>query len=82
MNRKILIKRTAKAMAGILKQEREKAGLSMTQTAAAAGISQQMVSYIERGMRNPSLEVLLRLADVLDTPLSQLIAAAEDAARK
>lgn len=49
----------------------------MTALAAKAGLSQQMVSYVERGIRNPSLETLLRIAQALDIPLGTLITRAE-----
>jgi transcriptional regulator with XRE-family HTH domain len=46
----------------ILKEEREARGLSMNRVAEMAGLSQQMVSYIERGLRNPTLDSVLRIA--------------------
>jgi transcriptional regulator with XRE-family HTH domain len=49
-----------------LKAERERQELSMNALAQKAGISQQMVSYIERGMRSPSLETLFRLSHALE----------------
>ena len=60
----------------LLKSEREKRQLSMTVVAAKAGLSQQMVSYVERGIRNPTLETLLRIADALDINLAKIIACA------
>ena len=50
----------------ILRQEREKRGLSMNLVAERAGLSQQMVSYVEREMRNPTLETLLRISAALE----------------
>ena len=50
----------------ILRQEREKRGLSMNAIAERAGLSQQMVSYVEREMRNPTLETLLRISAALE----------------
>jgi len=50
----------------ILRQEREKRGLSMNVVAERAGLSQQMVSYVEREMRNPTLETLLRISAALE----------------
>jgi len=50
----------------ILRQEREKRGLSMNFVAERAGLSQQMVSYVEREMRNPTLETLLRISAALE----------------
>jgi transcriptional regulator with XRE-family HTH domain len=56
---------------------REKSHLSMTALAAKAGLSQQMVSFVERGTRNPTLETLLRLSQALGVPLGKLITKAE-----
>jgi transcriptional regulator with XRE-family HTH domain len=53
-------------VAKILRQEREKRGLSMNLVAERAGLSQQMVSYVEREMRNPTLETLLRISAALE----------------
>lgn len=50
----------------------------MTALAQRAGISQQMVSYVEREMRNPTLDTLLRIADVLGVKLSQVLDQAID----
>jgi transcriptional regulator with XRE-family HTH domain len=57
----------------LLRQERERQGLSMTEVAERAGLSQQMVSYVERGMRNPTLDTLLRMAQALETDPSELL---------
>ena len=45
----------------------------MTALAEAAGLSQQSVSYIERGLRIPNLETLIRITDALGIDLSPLI---------
>ncbi len=45
----------------------------MTRLAQDAGLSQQMVSYVERGLRNPTLDTLLRIANVLEADLSAII---------
>jgi transcriptional regulator with XRE-family HTH domain len=63
-------------VAKILKMERKKRRLSMMALAAKAGLSQQMVSYVERGMRNPTLETLLRITDALGIDLAKIIARA------
>ena len=60
----------------MLKKERERLRLSMTTVAAKAGLSQQMVSYVERGIRNPTLETLLRITGALDIDLAKIIAQA------
>jgi len=45
----------------------------MTVLAARAGLSQQMVSYVERGMRNPTLETLLRITSALEIDLADVL---------
>lgn len=67
-------------VAAILRAEREKRSLSMNALAERAGLSQQMVSYVEREMRNPSLDILLRITGVLQLELSQVLQRAEKAA--
>lgn len=68
------------AVVKALRERRALMGLSMLAVAERAGLSQQMVSYVERGLRNPSLETLLRLADALELRLSDLLRGAEDEA--
>ena len=63
-------------VAAILREERERRGISMTILAEQAGLSQQMVSYVEREMRNPTLDTLLRITGVLGIELSQVVARA------
>jgi transcriptional regulator with XRE-family HTH domain len=60
-------------VAKIFRAERTRRGLSMTVLAAKAGLSQQMVSYVERGMRNPTLDTLLRIAGALEIDLSLVL---------
>lgn len=60
-------------VARILRAERERQGISMNSLAAKAGISQQMVSYIEREMRTPTLDVLFRLTDALGLEAWQVV---------
>jgi transcriptional regulator with XRE-family HTH domain len=45
----------------------------MNQVAERAGLSQQMVSYVEREMRNPTLETLLRIAAAMKIDLPTVI---------
>jgi transcriptional regulator with XRE-family HTH domain len=58
-----------------LRARREKMHLSMSETAQRAGLSQQMVSYVERNMRIPTLETMYRLAHALEIPLRDLLPA-------
>jgi transcriptional regulator with XRE-family HTH domain len=68
-------------VAALLRSRRIALGLSMNVVAQRSGLSQQMVSYVERGMRNPTLETLLRICDVLDTPLENVIRRARKSVR-
>lgn len=49
----------------------------MTRLAEKAGLSRQMVSYVERGLRIPSLDTLLRITAVLGVKASTVLARAE-----
>jgi transcriptional regulator with XRE-family HTH domain len=60
----------------LLKQERERAGMSMNALAEKSGLSQSMVSLVERDLRNPTLDTLLRIARALDVDLAKLLAKA------
>jgi transcriptional regulator with XRE-family HTH domain len=69
-------------VAQMLRRERERRGLSMNEVAERAGLSQQMVSYVERELRNPTLETLLRMAAAMDVDLSDVLRRAVKPARK
>jgi transcriptional regulator with XRE-family HTH domain len=69
-------------VAKILRQEREKRGLSMNAVAERAGLSQQMVSYVEREMRNPTLETLLRMAAAIEVDFAKVMRQATQTAGK
>ena len=57
----------------LLRKERIRRGLSLNQLGEKAGLSRSMVSYVERGMRNPTLDTAFRLADALNVNLWRLI---------
>jgi transcriptional regulator with XRE-family HTH domain len=69
-------------VARILREERERQDLSMNKVAERAGLSQPMVSFVEREMRNPTLETLLRICAALDIDLANVISKAKRLARK
>jgi transcriptional regulator with XRE-family HTH domain len=60
-------------VARILREERLKRALSMSAVAARAGLSQQMVSYVEREMRSPTLDTLLRITEALEISLAEVL---------
>lgn len=68
--------------ASLLRQERERRGVSMTRLAEMSGLSQGMVSLVEHEHRNPSLDTLLRICIALEIDLSQVLNRAELAAKK
>jgi transcriptional regulator with XRE-family HTH domain len=55
----------------LLTAEREKRGVSKYALSQKSGVSPQMIGYIEKGERNPTLEVVCRLADALATLMRQ-----------
>lgn len=69
-------------VARLLREERERQKLSMSRVAEMAGLSQQMVSYVERGMRTPTLETLLRISGALRVDVADIIHAASLAAKE
>ena len=52
----------------------------MTAVAERAGLSQQMVSYVEREMRTPNLDTVLRMSYALDLDSAEVIRRAQKAA--
>jgi transcriptional regulator with XRE-family HTH domain len=52
----------------------------MTVLAQKSGLSQAMISFIEREIRNPSLETLLRISSVLELHLDEILRRAREAA--
>ena len=67
---------------GLLREERERRGITKYAVEQTSGITQQMVSYVERGMRKPSLETALRMADGIGVDLGVIIQKAERSIRK
>jgi transcriptional regulator with XRE-family HTH domain len=56
-----------------LKSIRMVKGLAQERLALDAGVDRTVVSKIERAVTNPSLEILLRLANQLDVEVGQLL---------
>src|SRR5262245_7592812 len=61
--------RRARALAGKIKEHRKRRGMSIRDLAQSVGMSPSMVSRIERGTANPSVETLASLAAELDFSL-------------
>jgi transcriptional regulator with XRE-family HTH domain len=60
-----------------LKRVRTQRGITLTELAAATGISKSTLSRLEAGQRKPSLELLLPIAQAHQIPLDDLVAAPE-----
>ena len=58
----------------MIKQERERQGLSMNKLAKIANIGQSTLSYIEAGYRQPTFDVLERIITALGFSLSDFFA--------
>lgn len=58
-----------------LRRRRHERGDTLTETADAAGISPQYLSEIERGLKDPSSEMIAAVAGALDLSLLDLTSA-------
>ena len=68
-----------KAFGAAVRARREALDLSQEELGIRAGeMDRTYVSGIERGVRNPTLKIIGRLAKALGTRTSKLLAAAED----
>jgi transcriptional regulator with XRE-family HTH domain len=56
-----------------VREARESRGWSQHELAAAAGMHQRQISYVERGERDLRLTTLLRLLSALELPASDLL---------
>ena len=56
-----------------LKSIREQKHITQADFAKKIGISQQMISYIEKGLKEPSATILVRMADYLNCSLDEII---------
>lgn len=65
----------------LLHEERERKGLSKYALAERSGLSEQMIGYVERGLRLPSLETVVRMAAGLDVDLGKIVTKANKAVR-
>ena len=62
-----------------LKQERK---LLQKDVAASIGLSLRGYQYYEKGQKEPTLSVLIRLADFFDVSLDYLVGRSDDPARR
>lgn len=64
-------------LAQVAREWREEAELSQNKTAAAGNLSCQMIGYVEKQMRTPSIDVYFRMAIGMGRKLSDMIEEAE-----
>ncbi|MEV8025337.1 XRE family transcriptional regulator [Microbacterium sp. NPDC080220] len=65
--------RTVHSLGAAIRDARRRLGLSVQALAERAGVSLGLVSQLERGMGNPSLLSIQRLAGALGVPVGQLL---------
>ena len=63
----------AKAIGVVVRELREQAGHSQERLSNECGFDRTYISRVERGIINPTVSRLWRIADALNTPLSQII---------
>ena len=67
-----IVGKTVGGLGDYLREQRVGAALSLRQLAEQSGVSNPYLSMIERGMRNPSAQVLQQIAKALQISAEQL----------
>jgi len=62
----------ARAIGAVVRELRERAGHSQERLSGECGFDRTYISRVERGIINPTVSRLWKIADALDTPLSQI----------
>jgi transcriptional regulator with XRE-family HTH domain len=78
--RKALTRVLARAFGQVIRDERQRAGLSQERLGFAAHVHPTYISQLERGLKSPSLEVIASLAKALNQKPHALVRAAEERA--
>jgi len=60
-------------IAGVIRARRRASGQTLDEVATRSGLSKTILSRIENGRGNPSVETLFRIARALEVPLSALV---------
>lgn len=71
--------KTNKAISVTIATLRHEANISQEELANRAGIHRTYVSQIERGLKSPTLQVLIQIATALNTSASAIIRDVEEA---
>ncbi len=78
----ISIEEQEKSFCSRLRQERESRNLSQLDLSYEAGVSQNMVAYIENGKRTPTLSTILKLCNAMKISPSVLFCCHDDEKEK
>ena len=62
----------ARAIGAVVRELRERAGHSQERLSGECGFDRTYISRVERGIINPTVIRLWKIADALKTPLSQI----------
>jgi transcriptional regulator with XRE-family HTH domain len=73
----VLSEKLCAHLAQIARECREEEGLSQNKEAEAGSLSCQMIGYVEKQMRTPSIDVYFRMAHGMGRKLSDMVAEAE-----
>ena len=71
-------KKVAKAFGGLLRELRARAGLTQEMLADKADLERTYISFLERGLRQPSLRVLIALCGPRKVTPSEAVRMLED----
>lgn len=55
-----------------IKSKRQEQGFCQSELAERVGVNQSQISHIEKGTRNPSVDLLLKIARVLNCDINDL----------
>ena len=66
----------------VIRRLRKERGLSQEDVAFESGVDRSFLSHIERGLQQPSISILFRIAEALGTPASTILAEAEQETQK
>jgi transcriptional regulator with XRE-family HTH domain len=69
---------TEATIGGNIRSLREKAGLTLTDLAARAGLTKGALSKIETARGSAAIATILRIAEALGVPLAELFAESEE----
>lgn len=70
------------AVLRLLREERERLGITKYALAQKSGVSPQMISYVDRGLRNPTLETVLLMSEAMQVDLAEIITKARKGLNK